>query len=157
MEATHETREGYLDVRTTGKFCLGKAEELLLDWIETARSAGRKRILCDMTAVTSFNDELALTLVQYEAAKFVAEALPADFRLAFLQNTNQLQEDHFGENVMRAKGAAVRVTSSRQEALEWLTLPRCTAPPENASSKDPRLALQVEYPAPTHAGDGEPE
>lgn len=120
MEATYEIRDGYVYVRATGEFSETSARRVLLELVEKARGAALHRVLCDITRVTGFDDDLAHTMTRFNTSTMVAETLPKDILVAFLESPRQLDRDNFGENVMRNKGASVKVTIHFGEALEWL-------------------------------------
>ena len=124
MKATYELRDGYIYVRATGEFSETSARRVLLEWVEKGRSAALNRVVCDITRVTGFDDDLAHTMIRFNTATMVAETLPRDFMVAFLETSQQSDRDKFGENVMRNKGASVKVTLDLGEALKWLGVPQ---------------------------------
>ncbi len=124
MEATFDIREGYVYVKATGEFSEPSARRVLLEWVEKGRSAALNRVVCDITRVTGFDDDFSRTMTRFNTAQMVAQDLPRDFMVAFLETARQLEEDKFGENVMRNKGACVKVTADLREALEWLGVPQ---------------------------------
>ena len=119
MNAAYEVRDGYLYSRATGEFTPAKARDLFLECIEMARRHGRTRLVCDITLLTAFDDQIELTMTRFNIAKFVAQSLPSGFKLAVLATPQQIARDRFGENVMVNNGASAKETSNLDEALEW--------------------------------------
>ncbi|HEY5912483.1 MAG TPA: hypothetical protein VJA21_17915 [Verrucomicrobiae bacterium] len=133
MNASFEVKNGYLYVKATGEYEPAEARRIFFELVARARREGLTRILCDDTLLSGLDDQIELTMTQYSLASFVAESLPKDIKLAILASPEQLAKDRFAENVMRNKGAAVKMTLSLNEALEWLDLPQPCPMPAPAS------------------------
>lgn len=120
LKNTYELRSGYLYVKVTGEFDLPSARAVTLEWVERARVHAINRVLCDITLVNGYDDDHTPTMIRFELAEFAGKAIPNNLKLAIMQREQLLSRDRFVENVMVNRGARVRVTSSLNEALEWL-------------------------------------
>lgn len=120
MNASYEAREGYLYVTVAGEFTPSAAQDIILEWIALARWQALNRVLVDITLVRGFDVYQIPTITRFDLGAFVAKMLPRHFILAVLETLEQLEKNHFGENVMVNRGINVKLTSSLNEALEWL-------------------------------------
>jgi hypothetical protein len=120
MKAFYEVRDQYLYVKAEGEFSLARAEELLYEWIEVARSHSLTQILYDITLVSGFDDDQVSILARFQISQLIAKMLPRNLRLAVLETPRQTTETLFDENVMINLGAIVKVTTHLNEALRWL-------------------------------------
>lgn len=120
MNVSYEAREGYLYIKVTGELDPSTARDDFLEWIGVARSLALNRVLCDITLLTGFDAQQVSTITQFDMSIAIAKSLPRNFILAILETPEQLEENHFTENVMVNRGVNVKVTSKLDEAFEWL-------------------------------------
>ena len=114
-----EVRDNYLYAKAIGKFDPSLARNFVREFVERARSRNLKRVLCDLTPLTGFDEGDIQFMTRFDLAEFIAEAMPLVFKLAILGTPQQLSGD-IGETVMANRGALIKVTSNLEEALEWL-------------------------------------
>ena len=120
MQVSCEAKDSHLYVKAVGEQSLIAARDVFFLWIEQARSFGLDRILCDLTLVKGLDAEQMSAQTRYELSMFLVNALPEGFRLAVLETPQQLKGSGFNHPAMDTKGAAIKVTSDVNEALEWL-------------------------------------
>ena len=114
-----EVRDDYLYAKAIGKFDPSIARESIREFIEKAGSHNLNKVLCDITPLAGFDEGDIPFMTKFDLAKFLAESIRFELKLAILETPQQLQGD-IGETVMANRGAWIKVTSSLQEALEWL-------------------------------------
>jgi hypothetical protein len=114
----------YILARVEGRFELEAAKENFIIALETCAERGATRVLMDWRKL---GGEFSL-MERYELGKFGAKAIQrfktegriGDLRIAFLVNEVMIDPQGFGENVAVNRGAPVRVTVDRAEALGYL-------------------------------------
>ena len=114
-----EVRDNYLYAKAIGKFDPSSAREFIRRFKEKAKSQNLNKVLCDLTPLNGFDEGDTSFMDRFNLAEFIAELIRLDFKLAILGTPQQLQGD-IGETVMANRGVFIKVTSSLQEALEWL-------------------------------------
>ena len=114
-----EVRDDYLYTKAIGKFDPFIARESIREFIEKASSHNLKKVLCDLTSLAGFDEGDIPFMTRFDLAEFLAKSIRFELKLAILETPQQLSGD-IGETVMSNRGAFIKVTSSLQEALEWL-------------------------------------
>ena len=114
-----EVRDNYLYVKIIGKFEPSIARDDISEFIEKAIKHNLRKILCDLTSLTGFDEVDISFMTKFDLAEFASNSMPLGFRLAILGTSQQLSGD-IGETVMSNRGVLVKSTSNLQEALEWL-------------------------------------
>jgi hypothetical protein len=120
IKALYEVRDGYLYVRLEGIFDQTTSHGLAHEVVEQASRCERNLLLCDLTAVSGLEPESASIWDHMEISEFVAHVIPKDLRVAVLETPQQLIGGRVGEDLLVQRGAHVRVTSSLDDALDWL-------------------------------------
>jgi len=120
MDVTYEVNSSYLYVNVSGEFVFSSVKNILPEVIEKAYSHNIKQILCDLTHLKGFGAQQTSTETRFNVANLIADLIPIDFRVAILETPMQVIGGRFGENVMTDRGVSVKVTSSINEALEWV-------------------------------------
>lgn len=128
MDVTTEVRDGYLYVRATGSFSLDGAREACRRWTETAVSRAERCVVLDVTAVANFDVSDVPVMLRFELGQALVDGLPLDIRLAILETPDQFDPERFGETVMANRGVMVKITTSLDEAVEWLAAWRRQSP-----------------------------
>ena len=109
---------GCFFVEISGVFDRVKAKEFIRQIFQTIQTHSLSRALVDVR-----NMKGAIpTMARFELARFMAEQQPAPVRLAVLESPAQVPESTFFENVAGNRGAAVKVTTDLERALEWLDI-----------------------------------
>ena len=119
MDAYYEVRDDYLYAKLTGMFTSSDARHFSFECVKKAHSHALNRILCDITLVAGYDDQVP-TMTRFDLSKFIVKTLPRGFMLAVLETPRQCVGSRFDENVMVNRGASVKVTPNLPEALEWL-------------------------------------
>ena len=113
-----EPKDGYLHIEVAGPFDSVKAKEFIRQMLETSSQHTLSRILVDIRKV----EGPIPTMARFELARFLAAEKPVPVRLAVLESRGQVPNNKFFENVADNRGAIVKVTTSLEEALEWLEI-----------------------------------
>ena len=114
-----EVRDNYLYAKAIGEFDPSMARDFISKFVEEAQNHNLNKVLCDLTPLTGFDEGDISFMTRFELAEFIAKSIPVSFKLVILGTPQQLSGD-IGETVMSNRGAWVKVTSSLQEAREWL-------------------------------------
>ena len=120
LQVTYERHPGHVCVRAHGSFYLASAQDCVMDLIAEAQRHGVKRILYDITCVHGWDRHEAPLIVRFTMGQFVATVLPKGIWLAMVETPQQHSPDGFDETVMVNRGALVKVTTNRNDALIWL-------------------------------------
>lgn len=121
MDVTTEVRDGYLYVRATGSFSLESARDACRRWTETAVSVAERCVVLDVTAVVNFDVSDVPVMLRFELGQALVDCLPTDIRLAIVETPDQFDPERFGETVMANRGIMVKITTSLEEAVQWLS------------------------------------
>jgi hypothetical protein len=119
-----ETREGLLLGRISGPFRFSDLVASTQSIIDQAGAANFETIVVDLTAV----HRSPSTLERWDYGQFVAAASlrsqptgkSGRFRMVFLAHPPLIDPGKFGETVAHNRGADLKVTSSLDEAAQWL-------------------------------------
>lgn len=128
MDVTTEVRDGYLYVRATGSFSLEAARDACRRWTDTAVSKAERCVVLDVTAVENFDVADVPVMLRFELGQALVDGLPVDIRLAILETPEQFDPERFGETVMANRGIMVKITTSLDDAVQWLSSWRRQAP-----------------------------
>ena len=90
-----------------------------------ARELSITRLLGDIRGMGAYESG-SNTLGRYEIASSIAEQLPYDMKVAFLNAEHQM--DKFNENVSVNRGATALLTTVLDESLEWLGVDTANKP-----------------------------
>lgn len=120
MDVSTEVRDGYLYVRATGTFSLDAARDACRRWTEEAISQSERCVVLDVTEVENFDMADVPVMLRFELGQALVDGLPVDIRLAILETPTQFDPERFGETVMANRGIMVKITTSLDEAVEWL-------------------------------------
>jgi hypothetical protein len=121
MNASFETRDGYILVIVNGEYSLKDASRLLEDFAETYQDSPIRQILCDIRLVTGSDIQQGI-FQRFELAALIAKLLSKRYKLALWMTEKQIDRRRLGENVMVNRGLTVKVTTDLNEALQWLGL-----------------------------------
>jgi hypothetical protein len=122
-----EPRPDYLLAFVTGVFEQKPAQALFVRVMEAAVAHHLPKILVDCTGMSGTMS----TIQRFEFARFVANKqqmavfdgkLGEPSRLAVVGNVPLIDPHRFGETVAVNRGANIRVTDKREEALQWLEI-----------------------------------
>ena len=113
-----EPKDEYLNVEVSGVFDSVKAKEFIRQILATSQQHSLSKILVDIRNV----EGPIPTMGRYELACFMAAEQVVPVRLAVLEFHRQVPDNRFFENVAENRGAIVKVTTSLEEALEWLEI-----------------------------------
>jgi hypothetical protein len=108
-------RDGYIFVRSTGRYTLGVFQKSLGQTIALAREKGISNVLVDAREQT----ELPGTLDTFLGAEELA-AKTVGLRIAVVMTTDHLPQHSFFELASRNRGALIRTFPDEDSALEWL-------------------------------------
>ena len=125
-----EVRDNYLYAKASGGFDPSIARDFIRKLIEKAGSHNLKKVLCDITPLTGFDQDSISFMTRFDLAGFIAESVPFGLKFAILGTPQQLSGD-IGETVMYNRGVMIKTTSSLQEALEWLGVSSNNDPSES--------------------------
>jgi hypothetical protein len=114
-----EVRGNYLYAKAIGKFDPSLARDFIREIMEKASHHNLKKVFFDLTPLTGFDEGDISFMTRFDLAEFIAESIPLGSKLAILGTPQQLSGD-IGETIMANRGAFIKVTSSLEEALEWL-------------------------------------
>jgi hypothetical protein len=127
LALTYEPRPGYLFVTVTGVFEQTRAQALFIHLMEGAVGHQLPKILVDCTGMSG-----TMSIIQrFEFARFVANKqqmavfdgkLGEPSRLAIVGNVPIVDPNRFGETVALNRGAKIKVTDRREEAVQWLEI-----------------------------------
>ncbi|MFN7915513.1 MAG: hypothetical protein U0Q55_09240 [Vicinamibacterales bacterium] len=128
MDVTTEVRDGYLYVRATGSFSLEAARDACRRWTDATASRGERCVVLDVTAVVNFDVVDVPVMLRFELGQALVDSLPADIRLAIVETPAQFDPERFGETVMANRGIMVKITTSLDDAVQWLSAWRRPTP-----------------------------
>jgi hypothetical protein len=120
LQFEYRVFDDYLHIVSSGEFVLDSARQAFAEWMQEANRQSLNKVIWDARLTGGLETGKLSMLTRYDMCSFIAEAKPADIRLAILVSPDQVPEDRFGEHVMVNRGANVKITADLAEALEWL-------------------------------------
>ena len=109
-----EPKDGYLNVQVSGKFDRSKAKTFLRQLVESSHD-----LPCILVDVRELKGPVDL-MDRFRLAEFLVKEQVRPIKMAVLGSDDQEWHDRFFEDVADNRGGMVKVTTDRDEALQWL-------------------------------------
>ncbi len=121
------TREkGYLCAHVTGEFFLAEANDCVVSIFEAVAQHGLQKVLVDCRQLkgepTTLERFVHSTFAVREMGRFADAGVLRGTRFAYVGNEPLIDRNRFGETVAVNRGLNVKVSLSKQEALQWLEI-----------------------------------
>ena len=111
--------ESYIYIQLFGTFDLSKGKQIVREAVAEVKKHQLKRVLVDVTQVADYESNTRI-LERFQISTTIAEYLPSDTKVAFLNSSSQIMPDNFNENVVVNRGGQIIVTIDMNEALAYL-------------------------------------